>query len=52
MAMLARVVVPEIPHHVTQRWNRRQAVFFRDADYQEYRDLDLYFNVIAPISAW
>ena len=33
---MARVVVPGIPHHVTQRGNRRQDTFFRDADYREY----------------
>ena len=33
MARLARVVIPGIPHHITQRGNRRQNVFFRDDDY-------------------
>jgi len=36
MARIARIVVPGIPHHVTQRGNRRQPVFFGDADYQLY----------------
>jgi putative transposase len=36
MARLARVVVPGIPHHVTQRGNRRQATFFGDDDYAAY----------------
>jgi putative transposase len=39
MARLARVVAPGLPHHVTQRGNRRQATFFRDGDYEAYRDL-------------
>jgi len=39
MARLARVVVPGIPHHVTQRGNRRQTVFFEDGDYRLYRQL-------------
>lgn len=39
MARLARIVVPDVPHHVTQRGNRRQPVFFSDADYAAYRDL-------------
>ena len=39
MARLARVVVPGMPHHVTQRGNRRQPTFFRDDDYQAYLDL-------------
>jgi putative transposase len=33
---MARIVVPELPHHVTQRGNRRQATFFDDADYAAY----------------
>jgi putative transposase len=39
MARLARVVVPGLPHHVTQRGNRREAVFFADGDYRAYLDL-------------
>jgi putative transposase len=39
MARLARLVVPGLPHHVTQRGNGRQKVFFADADYDLYRDL-------------
>jgi REP element-mobilizing transposase RayT len=30
MARLARLVVPDVPHHVTQRGNRRQPVFFSE----------------------
>ncbi|MFO7650645.1 MAG: transposase [bacterium] len=36
MARFARAVVPGVPHHITQRGNRRQNVFFRDADYEAY----------------
>jgi len=36
MARLARVVAPGLPHHVTQRGNRRQPVFFSDDDYRTY----------------
>jgi putative transposase len=32
MARLARIVIPGVAHHVTQRGNRRQPVFFSDAD--------------------
>jgi putative transposase len=39
MARLARVVMPGVPHHVTQRGNRRQQVFFSDADYAAYKSL-------------
>ena len=33
MARLARVVVPGMGHHITQRGNRRPQIFFRDEDY-------------------
>lgn len=36
MARLARIVIPEVPHHVTQRGNRRLPVFFCDDDRTEY----------------
>jgi putative transposase len=36
MVRLARVVAPGLPHHVTQRGNRRQQTFFCDADYRNY----------------
>jgi putative transposase len=39
MARIARVVVPTLPHHVTQRGNRRQPIFFEEDDYALYRDL-------------
>lgn len=39
MTRLARIVVPGLPHHVTQRDNRREAIFFEDGDHEVYRDL-------------
>ena len=39
MARLARVVIPGMPHHVTQRGNRRQQTFFNDGDYTAYLEL-------------
>ncbi|HJS60720.1 MAG TPA: transposase [Pseudolabrys sp.] len=39
MARLARIVIPGVPYHVTQRGNRRQQTFFCDEDYALYRDL-------------
>jgi len=36
MARLARIVVPNLPHHVTQRGNRREQIFFCDDDYRSY----------------
>ena len=32
MSRVARVVVPEIPHHITQRGNRQAAIFETDED--------------------
>jgi putative transposase len=39
MARLARIVIPGLPHHVTQRGNRREAIFFEDGDHEIYLDL-------------
>ena len=39
MARLTRIVVPDLPHHVTQRGNRRQKLFVEQGDYALYRDL-------------
>ena len=39
MARTARVVAPGVPHHLTQRGNRRQPTFFCEEDYQAYLDL-------------
>lgn len=36
MPRLARVVVPGVPHHITQRGNNRQDVFFGDDDRRAY----------------
>ncbi len=36
MARLARVVIPGLPHHITQRGVRRMDVFFSDDDRTEY----------------
>jgi len=39
MARLARLVIPGMPHHVTQRGNRRQQTFFNEGDYAAYLEL-------------
>jgi len=39
MARLARIVVPDLPHHVTQRGNGRAKVFFTPEDYALYKTL-------------
>lgn len=34
-----RIVIPGVAHHITQRGNRQQPVFFSDEDYQAYCDI-------------
>ena len=52
MARLARVVVPGLPHHVTQRGNGRQKVFFSDDDYRLYLLLLRESCAAAGVSCW
>ncbi len=37
MTRIARIVFPGLPHHLTQRDNRRATVFFEAGDYELYR---------------
>jgi len=39
MARIARAVAPGIPHHITQRGNRRLQTFFNNDDYQFYLEV-------------
>ncbi len=39
MPRIARVTVPGVPHHITQRGNRRQKTFFNNEDYIAYINL-------------
>jgi len=52
MARLARVVAPGVAHHVTQRGNRRQQVFFTDADYRLYLELLAEHTRAAKVAVW
>jgi putative transposase len=52
MPRIARVVAPNMPHHVTQRGNRNQTVFFRDSDRQEYLRLILEFSKKSNVEIW
>ncbi|MDR1044123.1 MAG: transposase [Candidatus Adiutrix sp.] len=36
MARISRIVIPQVPHQVTQRGNRRLPVFFEESDYAAY----------------
>ncbi|MCY6382444.1 transposase [Hoeflea prorocentri] len=52
MARLARIVVPGLPHHVTQRGNRRERTFFEDGDYALYLDLLAESSARARTKVW
>lgn len=39
MGRVARIVVPGMPHHLTQRGNRREDIFFTPADRAKYANL-------------
>src|SRR5437868_10884090 len=52
MARLARIVIPGLPHHVTQRGNGRGRTFFDDADYALYRDLLAASCRAADVEIW
>ena len=52
MSRQPRLVVPDHPHHVTQRGNRRQPVFFCDDDYTLYLDLLRHWAGQAKTEIW
>lgn len=52
MARLARIVLPGVAHHVTQRGNRRERVFFEDGDYALYLDLLAEASQRSRVSIW
>jgi len=52
MPRIARIVVPGLPHHVTQRGNHRARIFFTDDDYLLYRDLLAAETRKAGVAVW
>ncbi|HUT09862.1 MAG TPA: transposase [Thermoguttaceae bacterium] len=52
MARLARWVIPGLPHHVTQRGNRRQQTFFSDEDYAAYLELMAQWCAQRGVAIW
>jgi putative transposase len=52
MPRIARLVVPGYPHHVTQRGNRRQSVFFCDEDYLSYVKLMAFWCCKHGVDIW
>ncbi|WP_244571327.1 transposase [Mesorhizobium carmichaelinearum] len=52
MARLARIVVPGLPHHVTQRGNGRAKVFFTPKDHELYKNLLVEHCRAADVGVW
>jgi len=52
MARLARIIAPDYPHHIVQRGNRKQTVFFINSDYQKYIDIMAEKTVKYDIEIW
>jgi len=48
----ARLVLPGLPHHVTQRGNGRQRIFFAQGDYALYRDLLRHYCRKSRTAVW
>jgi putative transposase len=49
---MPRVVVPGYPHHVTQRGNRKQRVFFGEGDYRAYMRMVAKEKERAEVELW
>jgi putative transposase len=52
MPRAPRLVLADVPHHVTQRGNGRQATFFSDADYALYLSLLRFWCARAGTKVW
>ena len=52
MPRIARVVIPGVPHHVTQRGNRCQQTFFSEVDYSLYRQLMAHWCAERQVQVW
>ncbi len=52
MPRTSRVIVPETPHHVIQRGNRKQAVFFNDNDRLYYLRLLKEHSLMYGLKIW
>lgn len=52
MARLARITIPGVAHHVTQRGNRSMEVFFSEDDYRAYLELLAEYGAKAGTAVW
>lgn len=48
----ARIVIPELPHHIIQRGNRNQKVFFTSLDKKNYLDILAYYCRKEKVEIW
>src|SRR3954451_6499607 len=48
----ARLVLPGLPHHVTQRGNCRQRIFFEEDDHRSYLSLLRHFCARSGTAVW
>ena len=49
---MPRLVVPNCPHHVTQRGNRKMRTFFCEADYRAYAELVAETKRKSSVEVW
>jgi putative transposase len=52
MPRLARAVIPGVPHHITQRGNRRQRTFFEEEDHARYLELMSEWCARCSVEVW
>ena len=52
MTRIANIAAPGMPHHITQRGNRRQQTFFSDEDYIAYIDLMAEWCRMYEVDIW
>ena len=52
MARFPRLVVPGLPHHVTQRGVRRQTTFFDELDYRRYLNIARALLKYSSLEVW
>ena len=52
MPRIARVTVVGVPHHITQRGNRRQKTFFTKGDYSAYLNLMADWSGLFGVEIW
>lgn len=52
MSRIARLTVPGLPHHVTQRGNRREPIFFRPEDQRVYLSMLMEQMTVWNVEVW